>query len=172
MRQIEPINDSVGFWLVSMILLSFWFLMSPTFDVFNVTVGVACAVGITYYWRTDLFRLGYPVRFTLRQLILLIVYLFHLVYNVVTANIALAKIVLRRRMPISPGFILVRTKLTQGLTRVLYANSITLTPGTITINMDQDRLLVHAITEDAARDVAQWYMQEKLAEIEVSGSDR
>jgi len=74
-------------------------------------------------------------------------------------------------MPISPGFILLKTKLKRDLTRVFYANSITLTPGTITIDLNGNRLLVHALTRDAAKGVYNWYLQDKMREIEVSGSD-
>lgn len=167
MYYIKPIIDWKGFLLITAILLGFWFLMSPALKFFNVVVGVACSLGITYFWSPDLFRPGYPMRFSPRQLFLMLVYLVHLGYNIVVANFHVAMIVLKRNMPISPGFILLKTKLDRDLTRVLYANSITLTPGTITINLNKDRLLVHALTKEAAEGVYDWYLQEKLLEIEV-----
>lgn len=169
MNSVKRIQDISSFLFIVAILLGFWFLMSPSFHMANILLGVGCALGITYYWRVDLFKPGYPMRFTPRQFFKMILYLIHLVYNIVVANIHVAIIVLQPKMPISPGFILVKGKLEKDLSRVLYANSITLTPGTITINMNQDRLLVHALTEEAAEGVYDWYLQDKLREIEVSG---
>lgn len=168
MYYIKPVIDWKGFLLISCILIGFWFLMSPSFHLINVVLGVGCSVGITYFWSPDLFKPGYPMRFTLRQAAKMFVYLMHLAYNIVVANIHVALIVLQPKMPISPGFILVKSKLSHDLTRVLYANSITLTPGTITINLNKDRLLVHALTEEAAQGVYDWYLEDKLYEIEVS----
>lgn len=168
MNYRKPIQDFGSFLFIVCILLGFWFLMSPSFHLANVLVGVGCALGITYYWRSDLFKPGYPMHFSFAQVGKMVLYLIHLTFNIIVANIHVAMIVLQPKMPISPGFILVKTKLEKDLSRVLYANSITLTPGTITINMSKDRLLVHALTEDAAKDVYDWYLQDKLREIEVS----
>ena len=168
MYYIKRIPDNKGFILIFAILLGFWFLMSPDFRLANVVIGIGCALGVTYFWSPDLFVPGKPMGFTPSQFVKLIIYLFHLVFNIVVANIAVAKIVLSRKMPISPGFILVKSKLNKSFTRVLYANSITLTPGTITINLNNDRLLVHALTEESAHNLHDWYMQERLLDMEVS----
>jgi len=168
---IKRIPDWKGFLLISAILFGFWFLMSPSLNPFNVIVGVGCSLGITYFWSPDLFRPGKPMRFTIKQAALLVVYLFHLAYNIFLANLAVAAIVLKPKMPISPGFILLKTKLEKDLSRVLYANSITLTPGTITIDLNGNRLLVHALTNEAAKGVSEWYLQDRMREIEVSVHD-
>jgi multicomponent Na+:H+ antiporter subunit E len=171
MYYIKRIHDWKSFLLIVAILLGFWFLMSPSIHLANVVIGVGSCLGITYFWSPDLFRPGYPMRFKPRQLWQLFVYLLHLVYNIGVANIQVAKIVLHPKMPISPGFILLKTKLQKDLSRTLYANSITLTPGTITINLNKDRLLVHALTEEAAEGVSQWYLEDKMREIEVGKND-
>ncbi|MBS4031829.1 MAG: Na+/H+ antiporter subunit E [Clostridiales bacterium] len=168
MYYIKRIIDPKGFLIITVILLGFWFLMSPTLSVVNIIIGTSCCLGITYFWSPDLFRPGSPMGFTPIQVIKLMGYLVHLGYNILIANFAVAKIVLSPKMPISPGFILLQTKLRKELSRVLYANSITLTPGTITIDLNGDRLLVHAITDEAAEGVANWYMEDKMRGIEVS----
>jgi multicomponent Na+:H+ antiporter subunit E len=169
MYYIKRIIDPKGFLIITIILLGFWFLMSPTLSLVNIIIGTSCCLGITYFWSPDLFRPGFPMDFTFSQAMKLVVYLVHLGYNILLANISVAIIVLNPKMPISPGFILLKTKLRKELTRVLYANSITLTPGTITIDLNGDRLLVHALTEEAAEGVANWYMEDKMRGIEVRG---
>lgn len=171
MYYIKRIHDVKSFLLITCVLFAFWFLMSPTVAPLNIIMGLGCSIGITYFWSPDLFKPGHPMRFTPRQFWQLIVYMSHLVYNIVVANFQVAMIVLSPQMPISPGFILVKTKLQKDLSRTLYANSITLTPGTITINLKDDRLLVHALTKEAAQGVYDWYMQDKMREMEVSGRD-
>jgi multicomponent Na+:H+ antiporter subunit E len=160
---IKNIRDWKGFLIISFILFGFWFLMSPSLAPANVIIGIASVLGITYFWSSDLFRPGHPMKFNLRQVIKLLLYLAHLGWNIILANISVAIIVLSPKLPISPGFILLQTKLKLDLTRVLYANSITLTPGTITVDLNGDRLLVHCITEEAAKGVCDWYMQDKCA---------
>ncbi len=169
MRLIKSVTDWRGFTIISVILASFWFLMSPKLEPANVIIGIGCAVGLTFFWSPDLFKPGQPMRFNLKQLVKLVLYLAHLGWNVVLSGLNVAMIVLSPKMPISPGFVLLKTKLQKDLTRVLYANSITLTPGTITVDLNGDRLLVHAMTEDAAKGVSDWYMQDKMRDIELSG---
>lgn len=168
---IKRIHDWKSFLLIVIILLLFWFLMSPSSDLTNILIGVGCCLGITYFWSPDLFKPGHPMRFSPKQLGLLALYLGHLVYNIVVANIHVAMIILNPKMPISPGFILVKTKLEKDFSRTLYANSITLTPGTITINLNKDRLLVHALTEESAKDVSAWYLEDRMREMEVKEND-
>ena len=65
------------------------------------------------------------------------------------ANLTLAKIVLSPSLPINPGFVKVRTTLKSPMGRLLLANSITLTPGTLTVEMEGEWLYVHWVTMDA-----------------------
>lgn len=167
----KKIDDPQGFMLFASILYFFWFLMSPSFSLRNIAVGLICCLGVTYFWSPDLFKVGQPFRIAPRQVVRLAVYLLLLAYNVVVANIHVALIVLSPKLPISPGFILVKTKLEKELTRTLYANSITLTPGTITINLNKDRLLVHALTNETAQGVYEWHLENRLREMEVGRVD-
>ncbi|MBS3885817.1 MAG: Na+/H+ antiporter subunit E [Dethiobacter sp.] len=167
----KRIDDPKGFMLFTIILLIFWFLMSPSLSLRNIAVGLVCCLAVTYFWSPDLFKPGQPFRIAPRQVAQLAVYLLLLAYNVVVANVHVALIVLSPKLPISPGFILVKTKLQNELTRTLYANSITLTPGTITINLNSDRLLVHALTKGTAQGVCDWHLENRLREMEVSKGD-
>lgn len=63
----------------------------------------------------------------------------------VKSNLDVARRVLAPSLPINPGVVQLRTKLGSDLGRLLLANSITLTPGTLTVSVDADRLLVHWI---------------------------
>src|SRR3546814_8049609 len=77
-----------------------------------------------------------------------------LLIEIVKASIDVSKLILAPRLALSPR--MVRVKATQPTDTgvVIYANSITLTPGTVTVDIDGDELLVHAITQDMADGLA------------------
>lgn len=94
-------------------------------------------------------------------------YLCWLVLEIIKANLAVARIILGREMPISPRIIRVTGSQRSELGRVLYANSITLTPGTITLDVRGDQFYVHAIDADAAAGVQGGDMDRRVRALEV-----
>ncbi len=68
----------------------------------------------------------------------------------IKSNFKLAYIVLTPGLPINPGIVKVRTKLKSPMARLLLANSITLTPGTLTIELEGEWLYVHWVTVESA----------------------
>lgn len=85
-----------------------------------------------------------------------------LLVEILKANLDVAKLILAPRLALSPR--LVRVKATQATDTgvVIYANSITLTPGTVTIDIDGDELIVHAITQDMADGVLNGDMGDRV----------
>jgi len=80
-----------------------------------------------------------------------IIYLVVLFKEIVQANIDVAYRVIHPKMPIKPGIIVISTELKQDIAKMILANSITLTPGTFTLDIIDDKLLIHWInvkTED------------------------
>ena len=75
----------------------------------------------------------------------LLAYLPVFLKNLVLSNIDVAGRVLNPRLPINPGIVKVRTRLTAPYQRLILANSITLTPGTITLEMDGEDMYIHWI---------------------------
>lgn len=72
-------------------------------------------------------------------------YLYYLIKEVVLANMAVTRLILTRKEEIEPVIVHVHAKLKSETARVILANSITLTPGTITVSLTEDRLLVHCL---------------------------
>ena len=68
--------------------------------------------------------------------------------EIVKANMAVVKAVLSPDMEISPTWVKVKSEHESDLARTIFANSITLTPGTISVQMDEGEILVHALLED------------------------
>ena len=164
---IKKIKDVSGFITISILLLFFWFMLAPYFDLYNITIGVIFAFGLTYMWQDILFKPAKKTNYSIKQIFMFLYYLIHLLINMVVANIQVAKIVLNPKLPISPGIIIFKTILENDLSRVFYSNSITLTPGTVTVDAEGDKLIIHTFTRQDAYDVTEWYMERIMRSVEL-----
>jgi len=72
-------------------------------------------------------------------------YLYCLIKEIITANLVVSRMILTRKEQMEPVIVHVHTDLKSETARVILANSITLTPGTITVSMTEDDLLVHCL---------------------------
>jgi multicomponent Na+:H+ antiporter subunit E len=86
---------------------------------------------------------------TLRKIVMAVVYFFFFLGAVVRSNLDVAFRVLSPRLPINPGIVRVKTRLKSRLGRLLLANSITLTPGTISVAIRGEDIFVHWINVSA-----------------------
>ena len=128
-------------------LLLFWLLLngSPAGDV--VMVGVAASLSIAFLFRDGL---AIFAEWRPRALATTVRYFFFFLKDLIKANLNVAKIVLAPSLPLTPGFVKVRTRLKSRMGRLLLANSITLTPGTLTVDMDGEWLYIHWVSVDSA----------------------
>lgn len=107
--------------------------------------------------------------FRAKSFAILGLYGLSLIWQIVLANIELAKIVLSPKMPIQPGIVIFNPGLKTDLSKTILANSITLTPGTLSIDVDGDTFTVHALTLTAAKDVVEWPLIHWLRRMEEDG---
>lgn len=161
-------RDLPGSLIIGLILLFFWFLISASLDWQHIFTGIVLAFLTVLIWNLLTINEHGRSRITWRQVKIVLRYFIFLLTEVVKANFIVASIVLNPRLPISPGLIVLKVTLKKDLARVLYANSITLTPGTITVDLDEDRLLVHGMTKDHAFGVRSWYMYDIMKDLEES----
>ena len=70
--------------------------------------------------------------------------------EIVVANLNVARLILDPRMPVSPNFFNAPASQKSDLGKVVFANSITLTPGTVAIEVQGDSILVHTLSADFA----------------------
>ncbi len=127
-----------------------WLLLTWSLKFQEVMVGIVVAFIVTLLTR-DLFpdemiKFLNPVRFFWA-----IIYLPYLIFYIILANFDVAYRVLNPNLPILPGIVKVKTTLKSELAKTILANSITLTPGTLTVEIDEDDYYIHWIyisTED------------------------
>ncbi|MDJ0521779.1 MAG: Na+/H+ antiporter subunit E [Planctomycetota bacterium] len=121
-----------------------WFAVTWSFDLAGIAVGVVLAAVIAYSLR-DVELEEVPLLLMPHRLFWALAYIPVLFLYVVRANVDVAWRVLHPALPIRPGIVKARTSLKTPGARVLLANSITLTPGTLSVDVDGDMLYVHRI---------------------------
>jgi multicomponent Na+:H+ antiporter subunit E len=92
-------------------------------------------------------------------------YLLWLFWKMVKANLQVAWFILHPRLPVDPTFIVFEANLKSDLARVVLANSITLTPGTITVDLKDHRLLVHALAPATASALTKGDLQNMVGRV-------
>jgi len=133
------------------VMLSFWVILSGMFDAFHLSLGVISCLLVTLFSGKMLFE-GLGVEVRARQIFGMLAYLPWLLWAIVLSNLQVAYIVLHPQMlaKMEPQLIRFKTKLKSNFARVTFAQSITLTPGTITVSLQDDEMTVYALTKDAA----------------------
>lgn len=137
----------------SVLLLATWLLLAGSLHWQELLVGVIVAVAIAYLSRHKL-QLFDDLLLTPALPWHLLRYLGVFLRALVESNIDMARRVLSPTLPIRPAMVEVHTELKSPLGRLLLANSITLTPGTLSVEVAADRLRVHWIDASPGEDLA------------------
>ena len=148
---------------ISLALL--WCLLSGYYKPLLISSGVVSVLlVVTLIVRMDIVdHEGHPFHL---NLLALFAYWAWLLKEIVVANLAVSRLILKPRMLISPTVITLPTSQTSDLGRAILANSITLTPGTVTIDVNDRHVKVHAITKEAAQSLATSAMDRKVSALE------
>ena len=145
--------------LKTMVFLLIWLLLSESFDMFHVGLGLVAASGVAWF-NTD----RSTSRFTILRL-RIVWYFLWLVGRILQSGFHLSVLILHPALPIDPKLIRYRTKLQEEAGIVLLGNSITLTPGTITVEVNSQDLVVHAMDDKSAHDVTSLRFEQQIADL-------
>lgn len=147
-------------------LFGFWQALSGHTEPLFLTMGLVSAAALTpvslHLLHTVLGRVeeAPPV-----NPVALVGYLLWLLTRIPPAGVSVALTVLHPTRTARPGLVRFRTGLRSPAARTLLANSITLVPGTMTVNVEDDRFTVHAFTPSAMQDLADASTQRRIARI-------
>ncbi len=142
-------------------LFAVWFLLSGHVEPLMLGLGVvSVAVTMLLIRRMTLIdHESYPLHLSSKMP----GFLVYIVGEIVKANIDVIKRILTfRRASISPQLLEVPANLKTDLGRVIYANSITLTPGTVSVELTSEKILVHALTKEAADELSSGEMARSI----------
>lgn len=148
-----------------LILFAFWLLLSGHYTAFLTIAGALCALGVVLFARRmDVVdHEGHPVHLAPRALLS---YWPWLLKEIAVSAMQVSAIILHPRLPISPTLVRVRSTQKSDVGRTTFANSITLTPGTISVEVAEDEILVHALTRDGAASLADGEMNRRASDFE------
>jgi len=126
------------------IIMLVWILLNNNIDPLILGVGaiISLLISVLLCSRCDLFR---EMKMTPKALFYTIGYLFVFIVELVRSNLDVTRRVLSPKLPINPGIVEVRTTLKSPFARMLLANSITLTPGTLTVEVKDESFFIHWI---------------------------
>ncbi|WP_135078074.1 Na+/H+ antiporter subunit E [Terasakiella sp. SH-1] len=140
--------NSISLWVF---LYAFWFLLSGHTEPLLLVFGaISCTLVVYIARRMDVIdHEGHPSHISIK----IIPYWIWLCWEIVKANVDVAKVILSPKLPISPVMFKAKASQKRELGQVIYANSITLTPGTVTVGLEDGVLEIHALTKEGAEGV-------------------
>ncbi len=137
-----------------------WLLLSGHYTVLITSLGVVSVMIVTWFmWRMDRVdgELGVPP-----MRLRLLYYLLWLMWQVVLSNIDLVRRIWDPTLPIRPTWQRLDITVTSTLAKTLYANSITLTPGTLTTDVKEDHFMVHSLSSDGIEELRKGGMERQI----------
>ncbi len=149
---------------LALFLFIFWLVLSGHYTPVLVTVGAAAAVVCTLAARR--MRIADPEGHPIQLLRGALTYWPWLAWEIVKSAWGVTRLVLHPRLPISPTMTVVKAGQRTAAGITTYANSITLTPGTITVGVSGDLLTVHALVRDGALDLEAGGMDARVSQFE------
>lgn len=168
---MEDVKKTYGLLLLLSLLIIFWFILSFEINVYIAIIGFVASVMVAFFNYDLVFNHLEITKISIRTTLRFFVLVFILIFNIIKSNIEVAKIVLSKKMPIDPGFVTIDQKLKKELNQALYANAITLTPGTLTVDMDQEKILVHGLLKSQVRDLEGSSLEKAFLDLEVENND-
>lgn len=155
----------MSFLLSFLILFGFWILLSGHFDFFYLGLGVICSLLVTWLSH-DLLIGEASSKSLLIRAARLIAYLPWLLYQIAVANLDVAYRVLHPGMPIEPELLEVDADLKSAYGKITLAHSITLTPGTVTIDIRKGQYVVHTLSRKSADGLLRGVLQARVKRLE------
>jgi multicomponent Na+:H+ antiporter subunit E len=150
MKRLKLKRSSNAFFVVLFLL---WISLADSLRLDEIVIGLAATILVVALTHHLFFEDAEVPNRGLRQVMLWIRLLGHLLVEIVIANISIANLVLRPTLRLQPQVFRIKTSLKSDVLKTLYCNSITLTPGTLTIDIQGDDILVHGLTDATRNDL-------------------
>ncbi len=155
-----PLISLIGLFLV---LVAAWLLWSGLYKPLLLTLGaISCALCVYLATRMNFFE----TTSILPLLPRLPLYWLWLLKEIALSSLEVARVVLSPRLELSPTIVDLDAEAQTELCHVILGNSITLTPGTITLDIYKGRLVVHALTAEGAAALKEGKMNRRVAALE------
>ena len=137
-----------------------WLLISGHYSLLILSLGALSVLTVTWLFRRMDRVDGQIAVLPMRPRLLY--YLLWLMWQIVLSNIDLVRRIWDPSLPIRPTWQRLDIKVTSSLAKMLYANSITLTPGTLTTDVKEDHFMVHSLTPDGIDELRKGDMEKQI----------
>ena len=122
-----------------------WIILNGRITLEIVIIGLLIVAAITYFIKKAMLYDPIPLHCLVKNLGVSIFYLLVLIYEIIKSSFTTIKFIISRKIIIQPQIYIFDVNLNNDTLKTILANSITLTPGTITLNIDKDTFYVHAL---------------------------
>jgi multicomponent Na+:H+ antiporter subunit E len=150
---------------LALVLFGVWVLLSGIIEPLLLGLGLASSLAVVWITVRADRRDGEPVPFTLR-VERLPGYLLWLAWEIVKSNVDVSRRILSPSLPIAPAVRWLPASQRSELARVIYADSITLTPGTLSIDLEDGSVEVHALNEGSLDALERGEMDARVSRLE------
>ena len=142
-----------------------WIVLSGHFDPLLLGFGLFSVIFVVYLAiRMDIAdHEGHPLHLRYPALV---GYWFWLQEEIIKANLDVTRRILDPKLPISPTLVVLKATQPSAVGRVIYANSITLTPGTVSMSVDDNLIQVHALTQEAVDELVSGEMDRRVTRLD------
>jgi len=146
------------------VLFLFWLILSGIYTPFLLMSGAVAAIGVALFCKRlkIIDKEGQPIYLLFAAM----TYWPWLVWQIVLSALSLSRIIVSPNLSISPTLLRVKASQKTDVGIVTYANSITLTPGTISVDIEEGEILVHAVTKDNADGLEEGTMDRRVTRFE------
>lgn len=133
-----------SFFIITIVLFSVWVLLNNSYEPIILIIGavVSILIALIFCTKCSVFS---QIKLSPKSLFYSIAYLFVFMIELIKSNLDVAIRVISPKLPINPGIVKVKTVLNTELGRMILANSITLTPGTLSVDIRDEFIYVHWI---------------------------
>lgn len=159
----EKRNGPLAPIVVFLFLMAFWIPFSGMFDAFHLSLGVLCCAFVALISHKFIFE-DFSREGKLKKAGRFIVYMVWLLYQIVLSNLHVVRMVFSPSK-IEPQIVKFKSTLKSDLSLVTLANSITLTPGTVTMDIIDGEFYVHALDQQVADDILTGEMEKRVAHV-------
>lgn len=150
--------------ILAILLCLFWFLLSGHTSILLLTLGLASVILVV--WLVNRMDRNDNAPFRILFNIEFFSYLGWLIWQVIITNIDVARRIWDPSLPIKPACRKIKVNISNPLIKTIYANSITLTPGTVTTEVGKDYFIVHALNADSLDELELGEMEARLDRLE------
>ncbi|WP_125152386.1 Na+/H+ antiporter subunit E [Clostridium rectalis] len=134
-------------WVICLYIV-FWIILSEILNMERIIIGSVLCLGIFLFNKKIILNDTKSKGVKGKKVIYGIYYILFLIREIFKSNFHVAKLVLSPKMKISPQIFSISTKLKSDFYKTILANSITLTPGTLTLELNNDKLIIHCLEKE------------------------